>query len=54
MDWKKVIQKGIEGAIIGGAGGAITQDMLSTIITATIGFLYKAGMNWFKNKSKNK
>lgn len=51
MDWTKVIKKGIEGAVIGGgATGAVTQEMMSTIIAAAIGFVFRAGRNWWKHK----
>jgi len=51
MDWKKVIKKGIEGAFIGGgATGVATQEVLSTAIASALGFLFRAGRNWWKHK----
>jgi len=51
MDWEKLIKKGLAGAFLGGgcAAGA-TQEAMSTVICALIGFVYRAGINWFKHK----
>jgi len=50
MDWNKVIMKGVEGAIVGGAGGAVSQDVMVTVIAAAIGFVFRAARNWWKHK----
>jgi len=55
MDWKKVVAKGVEGALVGGgATGAVTQEMLSTVIAAAIGFVFRAGRNFIKHRKKLK
>jgi hypothetical protein len=50
MDINKVIKKGIEGAFIGGCGGAVSQDPLIALATAAFGFIVKAGKNWWKHR----
>ncbi|MEE9192973.1 MAG: hypothetical protein V3U21_00385 [Thermodesulfobacteriota bacterium] len=51
MDINKVIKKGLEGAIIGGGcGGAASQDPIAAVVAAAVGFLLKAGKNWWKHR----
>ncbi len=52
MNWEKVIKKGLEGGVItGGTSAAVTQDAISTIIGAGVGFLLGALKNWMKHKN---
>lgn len=59
MKITKVLQKGIEGAIIAGTTGASlavsSEDLEAakvTLITAAIGFIVNALKNWLKNRTK--
>lgn len=63
FSWFKTIRKGIEGAVLGGgAAEAAIQvqqvDMediehaVTVLVIAGVGFIFKAGKNWWKNRGK--
>lgn len=57
MRWEKVIFKGFEKAVLAGgtsvaATGADSEKIIVDIIAATLGFLWGAGRNWWKNRKK--
>lgn len=61
MKWKKVIAKGIEGAVVAGGSTGLalsspevsvedTEKAVATLVMAALGFAFRALRNWIKHR----